>query len=276
MSAGERAALAKKAMEAGAVSLSGEMEATPGPLLDKLLSSMSESGSGAGSGRSVQKSVHLIRNLQPLPRKLVDAIQDGDFVDFAWFPVLEEGPLEGDWKESPRETGDGGPRKRREWKEVPDLSKWSTCFSLFQVAWASHKPEMWLPLTAYREIVFKLARRHPWAQVVKYDRRFRQEAAGREDVRWDEEKVHLVVDLMCSAPQSKGEGKSSAGGHGPGTGGNVGPRRVGGPRRSGVCFKFNKGQCGYGQTCKFTHVCSACGGDHPLNRCSNGDCKKTA
>ncbi len=102
-------------------------------------------------------------------KKIVEAIQDGIFVEFAWFPALEEGPSEGDWKESPGECsespGQSSGRKRKEWKEVPDLSKWSTCFSLFQAAWAKHKPEMWLPFTAYREIIFKLVRCHPWAQV---------------------------------------------------------------------------------------------------------------
>jgi len=178
VSAGEGASLVMKAKEAGAASLPEAMGVTTGPLLEKLLSSMSDKGSvGKEAGRA-QKAVHLIKNVQPLPKKVVEAIQDGNFVDFAWFPVLEEGPTEGDWKEGPGEldgrSSSSSERKRRERKEVPDLSMWSTCFSLFQVAWASHKPDMWLPLTAYRETIFRLARRHPWAQVVKYDRRFRQ------------------------------------------------------------------------------------------------------
>jgi len=162
--------------------------------------------------------VHLIKNVQPLPKKVVEAIQDGNFVDFAWFPVLEEGPAEGDWKEGPGELGgrssSSSERKRRERKEVPDLSMWSTCFSLFQVAWASHKPDMWLPLTAYRETIFRLARRHPWAQVVKYDRRFRQEAAGRDDVKWEKEKVPLVMELMSVSTHGKGETRSGGGSSG--------------------------------------------------------------
>ncbi len=260
--------LAERAREVGAVPLSDEKETIPGPLLKKLLNSMSGAVADKKEETKVQKTVHLVKNLQPLPKKIVEAIQDGIFVEFAWFPVLEEGPSEGDWKESPGECSESPGQssgRKKEWKEVPDLSKWSTCFSLFQAAWAKHKPEMWLPLTAYREIIFKLARRHPWAQVVKYDRRFHQEAAGRDDAKWDEERVPLVVDLLCSSSQSKGDGKMSGNGNGT-------------LQKKGACFRFNRasGNCLYGQNCKFAHVCSGCGGEHPLLQCSKNVDRKTA
>ena len=58
---------------------------------------------------------------------------------------------------------------------------------------------------AYREVIVKMARRHQWCHVAKYDRRFWQEAAGKKDVRWGEEKVHLTLDSY-TAP-SKGASK---------------------------------------------------------------------
>ena len=275
MSVGEGASLAKKAKEAGAVSLPEAKVTAPGPLLEKLLSSMSEKVAGGKDMNKMQKSVHLIKSVQPLPKKWVEAIQEGNFVDFAWFPVLEEGPTEGDWKDCSGEMGDscGSPskKKRKERKEVPDLSKWSTCFSLFQVAWASHKPDMWLPLTAYRETIFRLARRHPWSHVVKYDRRFRQEASGREDVKWEKEKVSLVMEVMNSPAQSKGEAKGSGG-----SSGTI-PKR-GDYKKKGTCFRYNKvnGNCLYGSQCKFSHVCSNCGGEHPLFQCNKNEDKRAS
>lgn len=249
--------------------------AAPGPRLARLLSSVAGTESCDKDPKGGQTAVHVVKNLQPLPRRIVEAIREGNFVDFAWFPVLEEGPIEGDWKEGPGETeggqGSSSGRRRKEVREVPDLSKWSTCFSLFQAAWAAHKPEMWLPLTAYREIIFKLARRHPWAQVVKYDRRFRQEAAGNVETRWDEERVPLVVDLLCSAAQEKGERKSY--------GGSTGtlPRKSE-ARRKGACFRFNRGNasCMYGAQCRFAHVCESCGGEHPAVQCPKAEGKKAA
>lgn len=261
MSVGTSSSLVEKAKEAGAAVLPEKADVEPGPLLRKLLSGVSESGTGCGT--MGLKPVHLVKNVQPLPKKVVDAIQEGMFVEFAGFPVLEEGPVEGDWKEGHGDGGDGSgalaARKKKERKEIPDISWWSTCFSLFQAAWAAKKPEMWLPLTAYRETIFRLARRHPWVQVVKYDRRFRQEASGREDTKWEKEKVSLVMEIMAAAAQSKSEAKSS----GSGT-----PKR-GDLRRRGACFRYNKegGNCAFGTQCKFGHVCSRCGGDHPMFKC---------
>ena len=91
MSASEGASLAKKAKEAGAVSLPEAKVTAPGPLLEKLLSSMSEKVAGGKDTNKMQKLVHLIKNVQPLPKKWVEAIQEGNFVDFAWFPVLDRG-----------------------------------------------------------------------------------------------------------------------------------------------------------------------------------------
>ncbi len=100
--------------------------------------------------------------------------------------------------------GTGTGSKKKAWKEVPDVSWWGTCFSLFQTAWVRAEPEMNEPLTAtYREIMVRLARRHPWQQVVKYDRRFRQEAARKKGVKWGEEKTNLVFDMVCNTPGSR-------------------------------------------------------------------------
>ena len=57
---------------------------------------MNEAGAGNKDVKKVPKTVHLVKNLQPLPAKIVEAIRKGNFVDFAWFPVLEEGPVDGD------------------------------------------------------------------------------------------------------------------------------------------------------------------------------------
>ncbi len=53
--------------------------------------------------KKVQKVVHLVSNLPPLSGKMVDMIQEGSFVDFAWFPVFEDGPSDGEWRGNPGE-----------------------------------------------------------------------------------------------------------------------------------------------------------------------------
>ena len=67
---------------------------------------------------------------------------------------------------------------------------------------------MWVPLATYREVIFKLAKRHQWSQVARYDRRFRQEAAGKDDVRWEEENLSRQVKHSGPRlPAIKGAGK---------------------------------------------------------------------
>ena len=270
----EVARLAERARSSGTTSTpEGESEGA-GSLLQKLMDGLKGSKAEKKEEKKVPKVVHLLRNQPLLASKLVDMIQEGAFVDFAWFPVFEDGPSEGgEWRSNPAESGEssssGSSGRKKTVKEVPDLSGWSTCFTLFQVAWAKSKPEMWVPLSAYREIIFKLAKRHQWSHVTRYDRRFRQEAAGKEDVKWDEENLSLLLDIVHSAPQVKTESKQ-------GTGASGTPLRKTEQRRRGACFIFNRGdgKCSFGVHCRFAHVCSNCGGEHAMNQCKKPSEKK--
>jgi len=72
VSVGDGAMLAERAREVGAVPLSDEKETTPGPLLKKLLNSMSGAVADKKEETKVQKTMHLVKNLQPLPKKIVE------------------------------------------------------------------------------------------------------------------------------------------------------------------------------------------------------------
>ncbi len=258
------AALAESARESGAklAPTTSKTGGQSGLLLQELLASVSKSGLDKKPEKKGQKVVHLVGNLPPLSARLVEMIQEGSFVDFAWFPVMEDGPSEGDWRQvrsdSGEETSVGAGSRKRVWKEVPDILTWSTCFSLFQTAWGRAEPKMFETLMAYRESIVRLAKRHPWQQVVKYDRRFRQEAAGRSDVAWGEEKTSLVLDMMCNTPQAEKQTHGS------------GPlQKKQEQRKRAVCFRFNKANstCTFGSQCRFLHVCCQCGGDHTISQC---------
>jgi len=261
----ELATLADKARECGAKTETKVNDDQPGQLLQRLLGGMTEKGVLEKTDKKVQKVVHLVSNLPLLSAKLVELIQEGSFVDFAWFLVLEDGPSDGDWRQVQSDNGDGTSggtsSRKRAWKEVPDILTWSTCFSLFQTAWGRADPKMYEPLMAYRESIVRLAKRHPWQQVVKYDRRFRQEAARRNDVKWGEQKTCLVLDMMCNTPQGEKQAH-----------GNSGPsQRKADQKKRGACFRHNKANCTctYGTQCRFLHVCSHCGGEHPATQRHN-------
>ena len=262
----EVAKLAEKARSKGATNAPGGAREGAGELFQKFMDSVRGSDVDSKEEKKAPKVVHLLKNQPPLASKVVESIQAGAFVDFAWFPVFMDGPGDGtDWRCSLGESGEGPgggqSGRKRHVKEVPDLSGWSTCFSLFQVAWAKEKPEMWVPLTAYREVIFKLAKRHQWGQVARYDRRFRREAAGKEDVKWDEENLSLLLDIVHATPPMDGK---------QGAGSSVTPARRAEQRKKNACFKFNKGEgkCVFGTHCRYAHVCSACGGEHALAQCT--------
>lgn len=264
----EVANLAERARSKGATNAPDGASDGAGAMFMKWMDTVRGSELEKKEEKKVPKVVHLLRNQPPLAGKVVEMIQAGAFVDFAWFPVFADGPSEGgDWRCSLGESGEGPSGgqtgRKRVVKEVPDLSGWSTCFSLFQVAWAKSNPDMWVPLTAYREIIFKLAKRHHWSHVARYDRRFRQEAAGKEEVKWDEENLSLLLDIVHATPQTVSEVKR-------GTGASVTPVKKAEQRKRGACFKFNKGEgkCSFGMHCRYAHICSACGGEHAIVQCN--------
>ncbi len=152
------AALAESARESGAklAPTTSKKGGQSGQLLQELLASVSKSGLDKKPEKIGQKVVHLVGNLPPLSARLVEMIQEGSFVDFAWFPVMEDGPSEGLRQvrsDSGEETSVGADSRKRVWKEVPDILTWSTCFSLFQTAWGRAEPKMFETLMAYRDIV---------------------------------------------------------------------------------------------------------------------------
>ena len=67
--------------------------------------------------------------------------------------------------------------------------------------------------------------------------------------------------------KGQGKGKPSGGGKGDGKQG----KNKGGKGRSGPCYAYNNHweRC-RNTNCKFAHVCSKCGGKHPVYQCSNG------
>ncbi len=213
--------------------------------------------------------VHFLKNQPPLDKKTVEKIREGAFVEFAMFPVFDDGPsVTGGLRLDGGDPDDGGSigatsKRKSTMKEIPDLATWSTCFTLFNLAWATGNADMWIPLAAYREVIFRLAKRHPWAQVVRYDRRFRREAAGRNDVVWGEENFPLMLDVTHSSQPTSSETKP---------GGGFASRRADSKKR-GTCFRFNKGEgrCNFGQQCRFNHVCATCGGEHPAAVCKTTD-----
>ena len=76
------------------------------------------------------------------------------------------------------------PDRRRTRREVPDASMWGSCFTLFERAALLVDPARGPELSAYRETIQRAARNHQWDFVRRYDRQFRQSAAGDASRSW--------------------------------------------------------------------------------------------
>ncbi len=119
------AQMAKDARGKGAAEvLAGE--SVEEPLVKKFWESLKGVGTEEREEKKAHKVVHLLKNQPPLPSKVVEKIKEGSFVDFAFFPVFDDGPGEaGDWRASQGESGEstaaGSAGRRRSVKEVPDF-----------------------------------------------------------------------------------------------------------------------------------------------------------
>ena len=144
---------------------------------------------GMAKPREARKTemVHLGEGLMPLPRRMVERIQLGEYVEFADFPIMDGGARAMDQAE--QDLGDRilvvqAPDRRRSRREVPDASMWGSCFTLFERAVLMADPARGPELSAYRETVQKAARTHQWDFVLRYDRQFRKAAAGDKSRSW--------------------------------------------------------------------------------------------
>ena len=223
--------------------------------------------------------VHLGEGLMPLPRRTVERIQGGEFVEFADFPVMDGGTRAMELPE--HDLGDRilvvqAPDKRKSKREVPDASMWGSCFTLFERALLLADPARGPEMSAYRETIQKAARTHQWDFVLRYDRQFRQAAAGRSWAKLDsalfmQELAGPQAAYLAGvrAPVGGFDSASRKRGREAGAGGDQGGPE--GKKLPGFCYKFNEqdGVCQFGARCRFRHACAKCGGGHPETRCDS-------
>ncbi len=79
-----------------------------GPALQTWLVKFKEAMAGGMGEKKSPKVVHLLKNQPPLHHKVVEKIREGAFVEFASFPVFNDGPADtGEGKGSLGELGEG-------------------------------------------------------------------------------------------------------------------------------------------------------------------------
>ena len=121
--------------------------------------------------------------LLSLPKRCVENILAGEFIDFAELP-----PAKGKVKSIPHamegqivviQAADLAQSR----KLISDLATWIQCFSIYAAVIITKEPEWTKNLLAYMSLIAKCSLKYKWSSWVVYDLNFQQDAAevGQKD-----------------------------------------------------------------------------------------------
>ena len=236
--------------------------------------------------------VQLGPGLPALPRKMVAKIEAGEYVDFNELPPAKcknrplTHPSEG--QVVVVQAADLVNARRL----IAELATWIQCFSIYMVVVTRKRPERLAEMVAYQMIITKASQKYRWPSWLIYDQNFRMEAAGNSQA-WS--KVEPGLYAQCFTGQARAAENWCTTCHGLDHATVRCPYRAQkrswttafGERQSNrpqatsavgdVCTKFNRynGDCKFGAKCRFTHMCSLCGGAHPATRCTKSEKPRT-
>ena len=251
---------------------------------------MSELKAKMEAPRATSSMVPTGEGLPSLPKKCVDKILAGEFMDFAELP-----PAKGKVKAIPQ-AGEGqivviqAADLMESRKLIPDLATWIQCFSIYAAVITTKEPERAKNLLAYMSLIAKCSLKYKWPSWVVYDLNFRQDAAETGLKDWSKvepstytqcftgaaisqdnwcRRCHSIdhaTDACPIKPMSmpkKREGQQLA---------PIPPfkKRPAPHSNPQTCRKYNTydGDCRYGANCMFQHKCESCGEHgHPVTKC---------
>jgi hypothetical protein len=218
---------------------------------------------------------------EPFPRKLVDKVKSGQFVEMRELLADNISLL------NQLETIQGFPplqvlgAARPRLREVTSLSTWCYCF-LGYAAILTSDPTTRDQL-AYTRLMIREALRHGGAGWLDYDRAFRQQAAADPSLRWNTLLPALQASTMLGlAPPGQGATFCTLCRevdhtraqcallclHPPAarplTTLPTTPRR----KSDNVCISWNRGSCIFPGTCVYRHICATCHLPHKARDCS--------
>lgn len=251
---------------------------------------MSQLSQKSGAQKVSSAMIATGEGLPALPKKYVEKILAGEFIDFADLP-----PAKGKVKSIPA-TADGqivvvqaaDLMERR--KLIPDLATWIQCFGIYAAVITTKEPERMKNLLAYMCLIAKCSLKYKWPSWAVYDLNFRQDAADAGLKDWS--KVDPSTYTQCFTGASISQESWCKACHSiDHVSENCPIKPASNPRKREnpsflapspirkrqaphsnpqPCRKFNKynGDCRYADGCIFQHKCMACGEyGHPVSKC---------
>jgi len=131
------------------------------------------------------------------------------------------------------------------------ILQWLKAFNIFMAVLLSSEDttrEKAAGLAAHNYLIIQLANDPPGSQLLQYDQRFCERAAAKGSKKWGE--LNLTIYGRCLACYQL-------------------PTPTGSKREADVpvCFRWNEGALCSKPSCKYSHVCRACGGPHREVKC---------
>ena len=114
--------------------------------------------------------------LPPVPQKLVERIQAGEYVDMVELLPDCLGTHGGSTAKEEK-----GSKRRR---QITSIAEWVQCFGVFMAVVASKSPDRTIDLLGYQSIIVEAFREYEGDTWLGYDRRFRQMAAAKLGCKW--------------------------------------------------------------------------------------------
>ena len=156
----------------------------------------------AGPQKSASKLVPVGAGLPSIPKKLVEQIQAGQYVDFGELP-----PAKGRTRPLPSQEEGHIVVVRAEdltgtRKLIPDLATWLQCFAIYMAVSADKEPDRTSNLLAYMVTIAKASVKYSWPSWVVYDQNFRQEAADNGLKDWSKVEPSIYTQCFTNAAVS--------------------------------------------------------------------------
>ena len=191
--------------------------------------------------------------LPAIPASLVKKISEGAFVDLG--DLLPEA-LQWAFDRSTEEKSDKEKRKRF---PIETIADWVMAFATFAAVRVQLAPELAVPLTTYLAIITRLAREVPGLAWQRYDRMFRQSAAGNPTLQWDRREPDIWLAAIAEQPKQPPPSFLHA---------IQPPASRYQPTAREICRRFSRGECPPGSYCRYRHICGICqSGGHPARDC---------
>ena len=222
--------------------------------------------------------VSIGQSLPLLPRKLVQQIRAGEYVDFAELPPAKGRQLTPTSYTSQLVLVQLHEVERQR-KLIPDFLTWSQCFAIYTAVLGRDQPHQIPELMAYQLEIAKCAKKYKWPSWVIYNLNFRQEAASKPGLSWATIEPSIYTqcfnsmakdpsDVWCRTCQSLDHATAFC----PLMPQQKVPRKEkretasADSRKDTTCRNYNTKGCSYPH-CARRHVCLKCHEKHPITRC---------